>query len=122
MYGNGFTSATVTFKNNIFANLGNGTSTYGGAYRQSVTTSTASDYNDMYVLSGGTIATLGATNYTTLLGAGSWNAATSFDANSYITNPGFTSAPTSLGISDACLRGTNASALGITTDILGTTR
>ena len=103
-------------KNNIFANLGNGTTSYGVALSTQNITWYVSDYNDYYVLNGGNIASNGGANYTSFA---SWKTAASpNDANSQAVDPDFASA-TDLNISDLCLRGTN---LGITTDINGTTR
>ena len=115
LYGYSF-STTDVMKNNIWANLGNGSTSYGAAAYFSATTNVTFDYNDLFVWSGGNIGNLNGTAYNTLSG---WKTAVSTnDANSVSSNPGFTSSSL-LTISDGCLRGTNVS-LG--TDFYGTTR
>ena len=104
-------------KNNIFANLGNGTSSYGVAIYVQNAAWFNFDYDDYYVLNGGYIGSLGGADYTSLA---AWQAAVSpNDANSQAQNPSFASS-SDLHISNLCLRG--ISGLGISTDYAGTAR
>lgn len=113
-------SSISNYRNNIFANLGNGTTGFGyGMFILSTASNYISyDYNDIYVLSGGNIGSCNGTTYSSL---SAWKTAVaSNDANTLSSNPIFTSAPTDLHIGDGCLLGTTG--LGITTDYAGTTR
>jgi len=87
---NGFVSTPSVFRNNVWANFGNGTTTAGGAfYTTAPGTTYTFDYNDLYVNTGGAIGNLAGTPYTTL---NSWKAAVSTnDANTLNVNPLFTS-------------------------------
>lgn len=119
MYQTSFNGASV-FKNNIYANLGNGSTTYGFANYTAGTSNITMDYNDFYVFAGGTVVSNSGTNYTLVTGTGSWNAASGMDANSKNSNPGFVGLPSNISINDPCLRGVTG--LGISTDILNVSR
>ena len=91
----------VDLKNNIVTNTGsngaNNNRALGLAY--STFTNLTSDYNDLFVsgtssavVQTGTLSNSSFTSYTTVTGAGSWNAASGKDANSRNVAPVFVSA------------------------------
>ena len=118
MYANTFfnSSSSDYIENNIFANLGDSSHSYGTALALVNGAWFSYDYNDYYVLSGGNITSDNGTGYTSL---SSWKSTESpNDANSKAESPGFTNS-SDLHISDLCLRGLSGL---VTTDITGATR
>ena len=118
-YFGGFVSSASVVENNIWANFGNGTASYGAAvYCATPGTSYSFDYNDLYAYSGGNIGNLNGTSYTSL---SAWKAAVSTnDANAISANPGFTSTSDLHASSPYLKSGISLSA--VTTDFDGQTR
>ncbi len=128
-YRSGVVSGTkINLRNNNFTNFTGaqtGSSRHYAVYSSSDirlgNTGSTSDYNNFYVdnTTNGFLVQGNTTNYTALTGAGSWNAASSQDANSVSVNPAFDGVlkPLAIALDD---KGTPFG--GITTDIAGTTR